>query len=146
MARGKVCVVCGVAKTYKQFHKGRNSIGGQQHCSECPKPSLDPHDQQAKLIERMYGISAEEYARLELSGCAICGQQCSTGRRLAVDHDHSCCPGERSCGKCVRGLLCWKHNAALGMFNDDVEMLLGAVKYLREHRRIELIVLADETA
>ena len=24
----------------------------------------------------------------------------------SVDHDHECCPGKRSCGLCVRGLLC----------------------------------------
>jgi hypothetical protein len=26
--------------------------------------------------------------------------------KLEVDHDHACCPGKRSCGRCVRGLLC----------------------------------------
>ena len=27
-----------------------------------------------------------------------------------IDHDHNCCPGSFTCGKCVRGILCMWHN------------------------------------
>lgn len=59
---------------------------------------------------RRYGLSQAEYD-LKLAaqggGCAICGV-ITAGKvgRFRVDHDHSCCPGKLSCGKCVRGLLC----------------------------------------
>lgn len=56
-------------------------------------------------------------------GCAICGKQCPTGRALAVDHDHD--TGE------IRGLLCYKHNTALGLL-DSIELLTAAISYLRK--------------
>jgi hypothetical protein len=41
---------------------------------------------------------------------------------LCVDHDQACCPDEkRSCGNCIRGLLCLAGNTALG----HIERKLG---------------------
>lgn len=34
--------------------------------------------------------------------CAIC----EVWEPTCVDHDHACCPTWKSCGACVRGLLC----------------------------------------
>lgn len=50
--------------------------------------------------------------------CAICGNK----TRLVVDHNHV--------DGYMRGLLCYKHNAGLGMFDDNPEMLQRAVQYL----------------
>lgn len=49
-----------------------------------------------------------------------------------VDHDHSCCPGEGSCGNCVRGLLCWYCNAAAGMLSDEPKRLIGLADYISQ--------------
>jgi hypothetical protein len=35
--------------------------------------------------------------------CGVC--RAVFDRTPIVDHDHSCCPGRTTCGKCVRGLL-----------------------------------------
>lgn len=61
--------------------------------------------------------------------CGLCG---STSN-LKVDHDHRCCPGERSCGKCVRGLVCHTHNVAIGMLDDDPVLLRRAAEYIELH-------------
>lgn len=86
-----------------------------------------------------YRLSLERYQELleaQDGRCAICGVA-SPGDiridRFHVDHDHSCCPGKESCGKCVRGLLCRACNTALGNFRDDPNVLLGALTYLLSH-------------
>jgi hypothetical protein len=55
------------------------------------------------------------------------------GRRLYVDHDHGHCPGKRSCGNCIRGLLCPSCNFALGNVSDDAERLRGLADYLESY-------------
>lgn len=63
----------------------------------------------ARHVERTYGISKELYDLLyKLQGgkCYVCQISTGASKRLAVDHDHRCCPGPKSCGKCVRGLAC----------------------------------------
>ncbi|WP_435613304.1 endonuclease domain-containing protein [Streptomyces sp. bgisy159] len=63
--------------------------------------------------------------------CAVCGHLDPAGRELAVDHDHSCCPdAAKSCGNCVRGLLCWPCNVGIGHLRDDPEILTAAAAYL----------------
>lgn len=87
-----------------------------------------------------YGITQRDYDRMlaeQGGGCAICGAtESGKGSRLHVDHDHSCCPDAiRSCGRCVRGLLCMKCNQGLGQFGDDANLLLTAVVYLTGRSR-----------
>ena len=82
-----------------------------------------------------YGLDPLEYARLfEAQGrrCAICRRATGATKRLAVDHDHSCCPGPTSCGGCVRGLLCGPCNSMLAHARDDGDLFRRAIRYLHE--------------
>jgi hypothetical protein len=90
-----------------------------------------------KMYERrLQSPAGLQYSKLlELRGhgsCAICGFQeevkSARGRlrRLVIDHDHAT--------GIVRDLLCSRCNAALGLFRDDVEVLLAAAQYLVKHR------------
>ncbi|MEV7607254.1 endonuclease VII domain-containing protein [Paenarthrobacter sp. NPDC089322] len=88
-----------------------------------------------------YGIDIDEYDEMleaQGGGCAICTAPLGAGGvRLAVDHDHSCCPGEYSCGNCVRGILCANCNRGLGLFKDDMNLFRMAIAYLSFHEPSE---------
>jgi hypothetical protein len=84
-------------------------------------------------LKSLYKMTPEHYDQLLLSQnnvCAVCQQECKTTRGLAVDHDHKCCPGNKSCGKCIRGLLCSNCNRAIGMLQEDISILNRAIEYL----------------
>lgn len=81
-----------------------------------------------------YNWTPEMYWRLyELQGgrCATCQRATGKTRRLSVDHDHKCCPGRTSCGKCVRGLLCRPCNTLLGRARDAIEFFARCIEYLQ---------------
>lgn len=84
----------------------------------------NPHRHVDARLKREYGISLGEYNLIltqQGGGCAICGKK-PEKRTLAVDHCHRT-------GK-IRGLLCGKHNMALGLFDDDPELFKKAIAYL----------------
>lgn len=86
-------------------------------------------------LAHRYGMSADDYEeRLAAQGgrCAICRTADPGWASFAVDHDHACCSGTRSCGRCVRGLLCRACNQALGSFGDNPERFEAAASYLRQ--------------
>jgi len=82
---------------------------------------------------KKYNLTRDDYVDLEKSQngvCKICGQPEKYKNRLSIDHDHSCCPGYGSCGKCIRGLLCSNCNRVLGQVNDNKILLQKMIDYL----------------
>lgn len=91
----------------------------------CP---MHVRDQQLRV---RLGITLEHYSdllRAQGSRCAVDG--CDEREDLAVDHDHRCCPQRRACPKCIRGLVCARHNHALGKVRDSIADLEALAKYL----------------
>jgi hypothetical protein len=88
-----------------------------------------------KRVQRVFGLEPGQYDALLASQggtCAVSTCRANGGgkRALAVDHDHKCCPGKTSCGKCVRGLLCSRHNQMLADAFDNPETLMSLAFYL----------------
>lgn len=92
----------------------------------CSKGLCSTHS----TIRRRYTLTEGQMKTLAKSVCYICQKPETNGKGLSVDHDHSCCPGAKSCGECVRGVLCAACNKSLGLFQDDVKVLARAIKYL----------------
>lgn len=86
-----------------------------------------------RRVEATYGLTPEEYDELyafQGGRCALCRRARGISKRLAVDHDHRCCPGPTSCGECVRGLVCSTCNDVLAHFRDEVAAGHRLVAYL----------------
>lgn len=140
------CTKCSEAKARSEFHRSaKRSNGLSQWCRTCSQQNYYVNHDRALKSSRSsrllsnYGLTVEEYDVLLVKQggvCAICGESPREGeRRLAVDHDHSCCPGKKSCGACIRGLLCANCNPMLGYARDDVGRLSSAIEYLVANQR-----------
>lgn len=123
------CTVCGVEKPISEFPKATS----QHMCRECRR---------VYHIAKTYGITMEQYRELLAAQDGVCAI-CQSGEvkrhhetgvpfMLCVDHDHNCCPGKRSCGECVRGLLCSRCNSVLGHVELN-GLMEGMAGYLERH-------------
>lgn len=149
---------CGKACYGKWAHQKKRADEGfvreGRTCDECAGPIA--HDARTDIVYcsprcrakvnarigniRKMGIQPEAFAAMlaaQGGTCAVvsCDKGVNeNGRRLHIDHDHNCCPGRWSCGECIRGLLCDRHNLILGLIDDDIDGLLALVDYLTATR------------
>ncbi len=55
--------------------------------------------------------------------CAMCRTPFEEEQPIFIDHNHACCPDEKSsCGRCVHGLLCLSCNTALGVIERKYDL------------------------
>lgn len=142
---GRTCIKCGETKDIEEFYKSRRNkdnyaIRYTTECKKCALKNRREHYKENKdriLDEhrfRSYGVTKEEYEQMlqdQDGKCAICKREelarayvTKKVRALAVDHCHVT--------GYVRGLLCRACNLGIGHFDDNLEFLKEAVKYLEE--------------
>lgn len=116
-------------KPYSEFSsKDYRTKRTETYCRECKK------FMGTERVLSRYGLDVDSYMDMfnKQNGiCLICKNPERDGKRLSVDHDHSCCDGAYSCGKCIRGLLCSRCNKTLGMVEDNIDYLNSMIEYLK---------------
>lgn len=138
----KVCKKCGEAKPLDAFGKDASTRDRlTRWCRECRNQrerwegKTTPEAQRRYALKHQYGITTEQFDEMlaaQFWECAACTTVYGEGEPFHVDHDHACCPGYRSCGKCIRGILCRSCNIILGHAKDDSLRLESLAVYLRK--------------
>ena len=120
----------------KWYHENESEVRSYQMAWR----KKNPDNVRKSYLWTHYRITPEQFdVMLDLQDgrCAICRATEPGGRgEWHIDHDHECCPSNRrSCGKCIRALLCQRCNQGIGLFNDDVIIMKKAITYLTKHKR-----------
>lgn len=147
MAVEHVCTTCGEMKT--DFAKGWKCRDcHKQYCRDyyyanrtdprrrkkMPTEEAKARRRAAAYLRRYSITEAQRDAMLAEQGgaCAICRSTEPNGPAWCTDHDHECCSYGRSCGECIRGILCFRCNTLLGHAKDNIETLRTATEYLEK--------------
>ena len=142
------CSRCQEIKLVNDFKRNPSQkLGYANYCTECEKEykreqyqrsSPEVRARRQRVVDsaryrRTFGITMDDYDILLASQdgrCAICRRESPYGIKLSLDHDHACCDSVKSCGKCIRALLCCDCNRGIGQLRDDPEVLRRAADYL----------------
>lgn len=130
------CVDCRALPEDERPPRPRPIVGGGPRSARCDTHWREVQArrraaQRTTRVTRIFKLSADEYAALLTfqGGRCVCGR--GSRRALTVDHDHRCCAGRESCGRCVRGLLCDACNReVIGRYG--AEQLDALAAYLRD--------------
>lgn len=88
------------------------------------------------FLKHRFGLTLAQWDQMLIaqSGrCYLCGDPLVS--RVDIDHAHTCCPGIKSCGKCIRGLACQQCNQGIGQFQDDPDRMRRAADNLEAANR-----------
>jgi len=143
----KLCTGCNETLPEENFGKNsRVSSGLKSRCKSCLNSWMreyakrNPYDSltaRNKYLKRTYGMTADQFNEMleAQGGCAICGKIDSNLKNMHVDHDHYCCAGYLSCGKCIRGILCNKCNWLIAGAGESIEIFHRSIEYLNHWSR-----------
>lgn len=135
---GKVCVDC-LAEGVPTQRPAPNP-GPRCHTHHNAKKRNARIARKVAHVQRTYSLTAEEYDALYAAQggkCALCPRTGTSGKRLAVDHDHhqAMLDGhapDKGCKNCVRGLVCSTCNDVLAHARSNPAYFERGASYLRQ--------------
>lgn len=134
----RLCRKCNTRKPAEDFPiNGKDGVR-KSKCRDCFNQwqkdfrEKNPEKKFAYRLTKVFHWTVDGFKKMlaEQGGCAVCGRPEPEGNGWHIDHDHACCPGEGSCGKCIRGICCMGCNSGLGCFKDDPARLRKGADYL----------------
>lgn len=137
----KTCIKCKSVKTIDQYRFRKDKNLYINECKTCEKLAykkwaienkehLAKKDFRRNLRKKFNMSEAEYFTKYEQqnNGCAICKKPKSTsGRFLAVDHNHKTLE--------IRGLLCNECNTALGLLNENPDLMQNMIDYIKKYQK-----------
>lgn len=142
----RICVKCNLSKKLELFAKDSRSKSGYRNvCKACAAEYMKQYylknpDKAAVNRSRQalrdagkdrftrHGITIGEYDKMVAKYDGNCWS-CKERPATHIDHDHKCCKKAYSCGQCIRGILCSQCNTALGLLQDNVDMINKLSEY-----------------
>jgi hypothetical protein len=146
------CISCGIEKSIENFQIVNTVLGHKRQCRQCwskymkdyYRKNPKQYKKHKKYVNKNDIVYKRSYSRHHIDKnkfeemldkydgkCYSCKENAAT----CIDHDHSCCPGNYSCGICIRGILCNWCNSSLGHASDSIERLENLIKYLKNSRQ-----------
>lgn len=126
-SKTKICKTCLNSRPLHYFKAKKDNRVTQgfvyeSYCKLC---------RQSANYSKRYGLTKDKLRKMYVTAnntCACCKKETN---KLHIDHDHRCCPGANSCGKCVRGLICIKCNTTIGFIETAIQdgTLVGIAEY-----------------
>ena len=128
----KFCRSCQTVKPLSEWSTNAYTTDGfRSSCRACSSARA-----RRDHLVRTYGLTEDDVAAMLQAQNGVCAI-CRAADAIHIDHDHA--TGE------IRGMLCFRCNAALGQFGDDPEVLVRAARYLltaaREHVPADVLFL-----
>ena len=113
----KFCRSCGKTKPWAEWSKNKRASDGlQTRCKECASAAG-----RRDHLKNSYGLTIADLDAMLLAQHGVCAI-CQTAPAAHVDHDHE--------SGSVRGLLCFRCNAALGQLGDNPLVVRRAARYI----------------
>ena len=140
----RICLVCIDEKRLKGCPAGHSYEDFGYFANGWPASAAAsaPNQTVAYRLKVKYGLTVEQFeAMLEAQDrCGLCGDDLDMDKHngVCVDHDHACCPGEKTCRPVPAGIPvrpdCNQKDSC--RFEDDIAILqpVAAFAYLRQYQ------------